>query len=61
MNEKLILENQRTIMRALYNQSAETDIDLQEQIAKTTEILNPIKEPTLRERTKDVFCEVDDE
>lgn len=51
MNEKLILENQRTIMRALYDQSVETDMDLQDQISKTAEILNPIKEEVIREPT----------
>lgn len=63
----LILENQNIIMRTLrILLLAEDDVafeiqakQLQNQRLKTYDFLNPKQQPTIKEKTKDAFCESD--
>ena len=61
MNEenRLILENQWAIMKALFNQDEESDGELIKQLDKTNELINPKINPTLKERTHNDLKEED--
>ena len=63
MNEEKInqiLKNQWAIMKSLFSQDEESDAELISCLDNTNNILNPSVEKSIKEKTEDAFCEVNE-